>query len=65
MNAHDFYDIWLRSAINERIEAQNLRRYARRFNHSDILKRRAKDAYTRALFDLAQARRFRSEIHAN
>ncbi len=62
----DFFEIWLNSALNERHDAKMLRRYARKHTASaDMFLDRASRAYRRAMDDLARARNFRSQNHAN
>ena len=60
MNARDFYEIWLQSALNERAEARRLRRMS-----DDLAQWMADKAMKRAAYDLAQARRFKEKPHAN
>lgn len=64
MDARDFYQDWVQSALNERYDAQIYRRRGIR-NNSESALWLARKAYERALYDLEQARRYRSEINAN
>lgn len=69
MNAKDFYKDWVQSALNDRFDAQSYRRRAKLAesvgSSSENTLWLARRSYQRALYDLEQARSYRSQINAS